>query len=154
MKNLLIVLVILFLGCSKKETENINVYQITVRYTGHENSPSRRIILTNRKRNEKIFPVVNYQLEKEDLMKIEEISYSKIKKYNEGLLVLVQINKDNKIQRYFFNKKDGVEILDKIKKITSHYNNDRLDADLSDLQLKTKNTNKQNWYNDVGIMER
>lgn len=87
-------------------------------------------------------------------MKIEEISYSKIKKYNEGLLVLVQINKDNKIQRYFFNKKDGVEILDKIKKTTSHYNNDQLDADLSDLKLKTKNTNKQNWYNDVRIRRR
>jgi hypothetical protein len=153
MKNLLIVLVIL-LGCSKKETENINVYQITVRYTGHENSPSTRIILTNRKPNENIFPVVNYQVGKEDLMKIEEIAYSKIKKYNEGLLVLVQINKDNKIQRYFFNKNDGVEILDKIKKITSHNNNDRLDADLSDLQLKTKNTNKQNWYNDVGTTGR
>ncbi|GEN77363.1 hypothetical protein [Chryseobacterium hagamense] len=75
-------------------------------------------------------------------MKIEEISYSKMKEFNNGLLVLVQINKDNKIQRYFFNKNDGVEILDKIKKITSHDNNDRLDADLSDLQLKTKNTNK------------
>ncbi|MDQ0592486.1 hypothetical protein QFZ37_000855 [Chryseobacterium ginsenosidimutans] len=73
MKNSLIVLVILFLGCSKKETENINVYQITLRYTGHENSPSTRIILTNRKRNEKIFPEANYQVEKEDLMKIEEI---------------------------------------------------------------------------------
>ncbi len=69
-------------------------------------------------------------------------------------MVLVQINRDNKIQRYFFNKNDGVEILDKIKKITSHNNNDQLDADLSDLQLKTKNTNKQNWYNDVGIIRR
>lgn len=154
MKNLLIALLILFLGCSKKETENIDVFQITVRYTGHENSPSRRIILSNKNRNEKIFPEVNYQVEKEDLIKIEEISYSKMKEFNNGLLVLVQINKDNKIQRYFFNKNDGVEILEKIKKITSHYNNDRLDADLSDLQLKTKNTNKQNWYNSVENIRR
>ncbi|MDQ0592485.1 hypothetical protein QFZ37_000854 [Chryseobacterium ginsenosidimutans] len=73
-----------------------------------------------------------------------------MKEFNNGLLVLVKINKNNKIQKNYFNKKDGVEILDKIKKIISHYNNDQLDADLSDLQLKTKNTNKQNWYNDVG----
>ncbi|WP_262696727.1 hypothetical protein [Chryseobacterium sp. 3008163] len=38
MKNLLIVLVVL-LGCSKKETENINVYQITVKYTGPRDAP-------------------------------------------------------------------------------------------------------------------
>ncbi|AYN00779.1 hypothetical protein [Chryseobacterium sp. 3008163] len=154
MKNLLIVLVILFLGCSKKETENIIVYQITVSYTGHENSPSQKIILTDRKPNENVFPEVNYQVEKKDLMKIEEISYSKLKEFNEGLLLLVKITKDNKIQKYYFNKNDGVEILDKIKKITSHNNNDRLNADLSDLQLKTKNTNKQNWYNDVRVIRR
>jgi hypothetical protein len=145
MKNLLIVLVILLLGYSKKETENINVYQITVIYTGKEDSPSQEIILTDRKPNKNVFPEVNYQVEKKDLMKIEEISYSKIKEYNRETLVLVKINKDNVVEKYFFNKKDGVEILDKIKKITSHNNNDRLDADLSDLQLKTKNTTTPNY---------
>lgn len=147
MKNLLIILVI-FLGCSKKETENINVYQITIRYLGSQDAPHQIIILTNRKPNENYFPTVNYQIEKEDLMKIEKISYSKIREYNRDCLVLVEVNKDNKIEKYFFRKKNGIKILDKIQKILSHYNNEQLSNDLFDLQLATK----QNWYRDGKII--
>ncbi|TXF79605.1 hypothetical protein [Chryseobacterium sp.] len=147
MKNLLIVLVI-FLGCSKKETENINVDQITVRYLGSQDAPHPIIILTNRKPNENDFPTVNYQVEKEDLIKIEKISYSKIRDYNRESLVLVKINKDNRIEKYFFKKKNGIEILSQIQKILSHYNNEQLNNDLFDLQLATK----QNWYRDGRII--
>lgn len=147
MKNLLIVLVIL-LSCSKKETENINAYQITIRYLGSQDAPSPIIILTDRKPNENDFPVVNYQIEREDLMEIEKISYSKIKKYTKESLVLVEVNKDNKIEKYFFNKKNGIEILDKIQKIISHYDNELLNNDLFNLQFITK----QNWYRDGKII--
>lgn len=147
MKNLLIILV-MFFGCSKKETENINVYQITVRYLGSQDAPHPIILLTNRKPNENRFPVVNYQIEKEDLRKIEKISYSKIREYNRESLVLVEVNKDNKIEKYFFKKKNGIEVLGKIQKIISHYNNKLLNNDLIDLQLATK----QNWYRDGKII--
>jgi hypothetical protein len=149
MKNLLIVLVILF-GCSKKEAENIIVYQIKVRYLGSQDAPSPIIILTNRKPNENIFPEINYKIEKEDLMEIEKISYSKIKKYTRESRVLVEVNKDNKIEQYFFNKKNGVAILDKILKITSHYDNEGLNQDLLYLQIVTK----KNWNGDTEIIER
>lgn len=147
MKNLIIVLAIL-LGCSKKETENINVYQITVRYIGPQDAPSSIIILTNKKPNENDFPVVNYQIEKEDLIKIEEVCYSEKRENIKNSLVLVKVNKDNQIKKFFFNKKNGLEILDKIMKITSHYNNEYLNNDFLDVKFNTK----QNWYRDGEII--
>jgi hypothetical protein len=146
MKNLLIVLVIL-LGCSKKETENINVYQITVRYTGPQDAPSPIIILKNRKTNQNVFPVTNYQIEKEDLMKIEKICNSKKRIIGTKSSVVVEVNKDNKIEKYFFNKKNGVEILHEIQKTTSHYNNEQLNDDLFYLQFVTK----KKWNRDEEI---
>ncbi|WP_223510485.1 hypothetical protein, partial [Rahnella sp. GSA61A] len=140
MKNLLIVLVIL-LGCSKKETENINVYQITVTYIGPRDASPPIIVLKNRKPNENVFPVTNYQIEKEDLMKIEKICYSEKRENVKNSLVLVKVNKDNHIKKYFFNKENGIKILDKIQKITSHYNNELLDNDFFNLKFITK----QNW---------
>ncbi|MDQ0592487.1 hypothetical protein QFZ37_000856 [Chryseobacterium ginsenosidimutans] len=148
MKNLLIVLVILFLGCSKKETENINVYQITVTYIGPRDAPPPEIVLKNSKPNENVFPVTNYQIEKEDLMKIEEICYSEKRENVKNSLVMVKVNKDNQIKKYFFNKKNGIKILDKIQKLTSHYNNERLDDDFYSLILITKH----NWYRDGKII--
>jgi len=148
MKILLIVLVILF-GCSKKETENINVYQITVKYTGPRDAPPPIIILKNTKPNENIFPKVNHQIKKEDLMKIEEICHS-IERVKKGThpLVLVEVNKDNKIEKYLFNKKNGLEILNKIEKITSYYNNKNLVDDLFYLKYVTT----KNWYSDGKIL--
>ena len=144
MKNLLIVLVILLLGCSKKEIENINDYKITVRYTGPQDAPSPIIILTNRKPNENDFPVTNYQIEKKDLLKIEKTCYEEERIIGTKSSVLVEVNKDNNIEKYFFNKKNGLEILDKIRKITSHYNNEQLNDDLFYLQYATK----QKWNRD------
>jgi len=149
MKNLLIVLVILF-GCSKKETENINVYQITVTYIGPRDAPPPEIVLKNRKPNENVFPVTNYQIEKEDLMEIEKICYSEKRENVKNSLVLVEVNKDNNIKKYFFNKKNGIKILDKIQKITSHYENERLNNDFLNLKYITE----QNWYDDGGIIGR
>lgn len=149
MKNLLIVLVILF-GCSKKETENINVYQITVTYIGPRDAPPPEIVLKNRKPNENVFPVTNYQIEKEDLMEIEKICYSEKRENVKNSLVLIEVNKDNNIKKYFFNKKNGIKILDKIQKITSHYENERLNNDFLNLKYITK----QNWYDDGGIIGR
>ncbi|HCA08442.1 MULTISPECIES: hypothetical protein [unclassified Chryseobacterium] len=149
MKNLLIVLVIL-LGCSKKETENINVYQITVTYIGPRDASPPIIVLKNRKPNENVFPVTNYQIEKEDLMKIEKICYSEKRENVKNSLVLVKVNKDNHIKKYFFNKENGIKILDKIQKITSHYNNELLDNDFFNLKFITK----QNWYDDGGTIGR
>lgn len=147
MKYLIIVLAIL-LGCSKKETENINVYQIKVRYAGPQDAPSSIIILTNKEPNENDFPVTNYQIEKEDLIKIEEICYSEKRENIKNSLVLVEVNKDNQIKKYFFNKKNGLEILDKIMKITSHYNNESLRGAFLDIKFHTK----RNWYNEDGTI--
>jgi hypothetical protein len=148
MKNLLIVLVIL-LGCSKKETENINAYQITVSYTGPRDAPPPIIILKNRKPNENIFPVTNYQIEKEDLMEIEKICHS-IERVEKGMhpLVHIEVNKDNNIENYLFNKKNGLEVLGKIEKITSHYDNEYLNDNLFYL----KDVTKHNWYRDGKII--
>jgi hypothetical protein len=150
MKNLLIVLVILFLGCSKKETENINVYQIMITYIGPRDAPPPEIVLKNSKPNENVFPVTNYQIEKEDLMKIEEICYSEKREAIKNSLVLVKVNKDNQIKKYFFNKKNGIKIIDKIQKLTSHYDNELLNNDFLNLKFITK----ENWYNDEGIIGR
>jgi outer membrane protein assembly factor BamD (BamD/ComL family) len=62
--------------------------------------------------------------------------------------VLVEVNKDNKIERYFFKKKNGIAVLGKIQKIISHYNNELLNNDLIDLQLAAK----ENWYRDGKII--
>lgn len=150
MKNLLIVLVIL-LGCSKKETQNIN-YRIRVTYVGPRDAPPSIIILKNSKPNIndslKVSFETEYQIETEDLMKIEEISYSKIQKYTRESLILVEVNKDNKIEKYFFNKKNGLKILDKIQKTTSHYNNELLNNDFNNLKFSTK----QIWYHEDGTV--
>lgn len=149
MKNLLIAFLILFLGCSKKETENINVYQITLSYIGPRDALVPILILKNTKPDKNIIPIVNYQVDKEDLRTIEEISQS-IERVKKGVhpLVLVEINKDNKITKYLFNKNNGVEIFNKIDKITSHYNNKDLHDDLLYLQELTK----KDWYNDGKIL--
>ena len=99
MRNLLIVLGILFF-CSKKETENINVYQITLSYIVPRDALVPILILKNTKPDKNIIPVVNYQVYKEDLRTIEEISQS-IERVKKGVhpLVLVEINKDNKITK-------------------------------------------------------
>ncbi|AYN00778.1 hypothetical protein [Chryseobacterium sp. 3008163] len=83
-------------------------------------------------------------------MDIEKNSYSKIKKFTKESRVLVEVNKDNKLEQYFFNKKNGVAILDKILKITSHYNNEGLNDNLFYLQIVTK----KNWNGDTEIIER
>jgi hypothetical protein len=72
-KNLLIAFLILFLGCSKKETENINVYQITLSYIGPRDALVPILILKNTKPDKNIIPIVNYQVDKEDLRTIEEM---------------------------------------------------------------------------------
>ncbi|UMQ44023.1 hypothetical protein MKS83_10030 [Chryseobacterium sp. Y16C] len=73
-------------------------------------------------------------------MKIEKICYSKKTIIGTKSSVLVEVNKDNNIGKYFFNKKNGVEILDKIQKIISHYNNKQLNDDFFYLKLVTKQT--------------
>lgn len=83
-------------------------------------------------------------------MKIEETCYSKKREVIKNSLVLVEVNKDNQIKKYFFNKKNGIKILDKIQKITSHYDNEGLNYDFLNLKFITK----QNWYNDEGIIGR
>lgn len=139
MKNILIILVLL-LSCSKREreSENIKDYQITVRYTGPQDAPSPIVIFKNRKPNENVFPVSNYQIEKEDLIKIEKICYSRERVIGTKSSILVEVNKDSKVEKYFFNKKNGLEILDKIKEITFHYNNEVLNDDIFYLQFVTK----------------
>ncbi|UOE39144.1 hypothetical protein [Chryseobacterium oryzae] len=141
MKHLLIFLVLL-LGCSKKENKNINVYEITIYYIGSRDAPPSIIVLTNKKPKENDFPVVNYQVEKEDLTKIEKICYSEKRERIDNSLVLVEVNKDNAIKKYYFNRKNGVVILEKIKKIASHYNNEFLNDDLFSLQYETMKI----WY--------
>ena len=136
MKNLLIVLVIL-LGCSKKETENINVYEITIYYTGPRDAPPPIIVLKNKKPKENDFPVVNYQIGKDDLINIEKVCYSEKRERIDNSLVLVEVKNDNAIKKYYFNRKKGVIILERIKKITSHYNNEFLNDDLFSLQYET-----------------
>lgn len=154
MKYFLIVLVIFFLGCSKKETENINDYQITVTYIGPRDAPPPEIVLKNSKPNVKNSLKVSfeteYQVEKEDLMKIEEICNSIEIENVKNSLVMVKVNKDNLIKKYFFNKKNGLEILDKIQKLTSHYNNEGLNYDFFNLIFITKH----NWYRDGKIIGR
>lgn len=152
MKYLLIVLVTLFLCCSKKETENINNYQIKVTYIGPRDAPPPEIILKNSKPNEKDSLKVSfeteYQLEKEDLIKIEEICNTiETEKVNNSL-VMVKVNKDNHLKKYFFNKKNGLEILDKIQKLTSHYNYEYLNNDFYNLIFITKH----NWYRDGKVI--
>lgn len=138
MKNLLIVLVIL-LSCSKKETANVNFYQITVRYTGEQDAPSPIIILKNKKPSENVFPVSNYRIRNEDLKKIKQIcdSNERIKK-DAHPLILVEVNKDSNIEKYLFNKKNGLEILNEIDKITLHYKNKYLIDDVLYLKYLTE----------------
>ncbi|GEN77362.1 hypothetical protein [Chryseobacterium hagamense] len=150
MKNLLIVIVIFFLSCSKKETVNINAYQIMITYIGPRDAPPPEIVLRNSKTDKKVFPVTNYQIEKEDLMKIEEACYSEKTEAIKNSLVLVEINKDNHIKKYYFNKERGLKILDRIQDLTSHYNNKFLNNDFLNLKFITK----QDWYNDEGIIGR
>ena len=148
MKNLLIVIVILFLGCFKKETVNIKAYQIMITYIGPRDAPPPEIVLRNNKAYKKVFPVTNYQIEKEDLMKIEEACYSEKTEAINNSLVLVEINKDNHIKKYYFNKERGLKILDKIQDLTSHYNNEYLNNDFLNLKFITK----QDWYREGKVI--
>jgi len=141
MKNILIVLVLL-LGCSKKETDNTKVFEVLVRYVGKEYTPSPQIILINRKPAKNDFPVSNYQIKKETLIKIEKECQLKESEriMNKNAVVLVQINKDNKVENYFFNQENGIKILEEINKITTHHDNGILNRTLSYLEVVAKNS--------------
>lgn len=141
MKNILIVLVLL-LGCSKNETDNTEVFEVLVRYVGKEYTPAPQIILINRKPAKNYFPVSNYQIKKEALITIEKECQLKEseKIINKNAVVLIKINKDNKVKNYFFNQKNGIEILQEINKITTHHENGILYHNLSYLEIVAKNS--------------
>lgn len=150
MKNLLIIIIILF-SCSKKEqSENFNSFQITIRYSGPQDAPSPIIVLKNSNPTENIFPVSNYKMKNEDLKKIEKICYSEqtVKKGTHPL-VLVEVKRDNNVQTYLYNKTDGMKILNKIEKIISAYSDKRLNDNFFGIKYATQ----QNWHGDGKIIE-
>ncbi|WP_066434118.1 hypothetical protein [Chryseobacterium sp. CCH4-E10] len=139
--NMKVLYTILFMltSCFTNElVSNVNVYQISIISLKESDKPYPIIILTNIKNYKSDFPKQSYQLDKKDLESIEKNCNSFRKSKNLKSLILVEINKNNKIKKYFFGKQDGVEILVKIQKITSDYNEGRLNSNLYYLQKVTK----------------
>ncbi|KQR95025.1 hypothetical protein ASG01_04000 [Chryseobacterium sp. Leaf180] len=145
----LIIALFLLSGCSKKEIKNLKFYQISIRYIGPQNAPVNRIVLTKSKPENNIFPTTNYQIEEEDLIKIEKICDSEeIVEKGTHPLVMVTIKKDNVMERRLYNKTNGIKILEKIQKILSGYNNRQLNDNYFDIIYATK----KNWHGDGKII--
>lgn len=138
MKVLYTILFMLMSCFTNELVSNADVYQISITSLKESDKPYPTIILTNIKNYKSDFPKQNYQLDEKDLESIEKNCNSFGKSKNLKSLILVEINKNNKIKKYFFGKQDGVEILVKIQKITSNYNEGRLNSSLFYLQKVTK----------------
>ena len=138
MKVLYAILFMLMSCFTNELVSNVNIYQISIISLKESDKPYPIIILTNIKKYKSDFPKQSYQLDEKDLESIEKNCNSFRKSKNLKSLILVEINKNNKIKKYFFGKQDGVEILVKIQKITSDYNEGRLNSNLYYLQKVTK----------------
>ena len=138
MKVLYAILFMLMSCFTNELVSNVNIYQISIISLKESDKPYPIIILTNIKNYKSDFPKQSYQLDEKDLESIEKNCNSFRKSKNLKSLILVEINKNNKIKKYFFGKQDGVEILVKIQKITSDYNEGRLNSNLYYLQKVTK----------------
>ncbi|ASW74901.1 hypothetical protein IQ37_12615 [Chryseobacterium piperi] len=133
-KSFLLIIIIL-VSCVSNETK----FQITISSLQEADKPYPIIILTNKRKNdEPKFPEHYYQIHQRDLKKIEKKCSVK-RKLGEQKLLLIEINKNNKKEKYFFNKKESIDILKDIQKFTSGYDNESLTEDLLYLQKVTEN---------------
>lgn len=134
----LFILIVMFFGCISKKP----MFEISILSLKDADKPYPVIILTsNNLANYKSeFSKHYYKIEHSDFEKIEkQCSNFRVSGNGESKLLLIEINKNNKIEKYFFNGKNGVDILNEIKKQTSHYKNESLTKNILYLQKVTEN---------------
>ncbi|MDR6548699.1 hypothetical protein J2810_004789 [Chryseobacterium rhizosphaerae] len=133
MKSLLIIIAI-FMSCASNQTG----FEISISSLKESDKPYPIIVLTNKNIDKVEFPKHYYQIEQKDFEKIEK--ECSIKGQERRLkLILIEIKKNNKIEKYFFNRKESIDILNSIQKLTSYYNNEDLAKNLLYLQKVTEN---------------
>ena len=137
MKSFLIIAIIFF-SCTSQKSK----FELSISSLKDADKPNPVIVLTNNNLEiyKSEFPKHYYKIEYNDFEKIEkQCSNLKTTEKGESKLLLIEINKSNKIEKYFFDEKKGVDILNKIHKQTSHYRNESLTKNILYLQKVTEN---------------
>lgn len=124
MRKFLLILCIIT-SCLKKEPVNNEIlYQISIISLKESDKPNPVIILTNQQNDKPKFPEHYYQLKSKDLKIIEEKCNSIGSKNKLQASLLIEIKKGVKLNKYFFNKNNGIYFLNYVKSQTI-YNQDK-----------------------------
>lgn len=128
----LLIIMLIFMSC----TSNKETFQISISSLKDSDKPHPIIILNN-KNNEEGFPKHYYKIRQSDLEKIEKECVLRGKERILKVL-LIEVKKNNTIEKYFFNEEEGSNMLIYIQNQTSHYNNESLRSYLLLLQKITE----------------